>query len=320
MAVAAGRLPHSLILAGAAGSGKYTLALMLTMAVECERQPRNLWSNGQSLAAFCGHCRNCTRIAQAANLEEVVAAAVLAREELRETDKKETRVLVQPHPDVLILPPDPPQLLIKLGQVRTLIQRSQYLPSEAPKKIFILTSASLMKEAANSLLKVLEEPPPSVHILLLAENPSELLPTIRSRCALVRLGALPVEEMEMLVSARRPELSLTDRELVARLAQGAAGQALSFDLPAYRAARADAFLLHTIVAHCRASSARSPAKSRRARIAGSCHGPHANLSTAPSTCQSSGSMAPTRSKCRAFDTAATSSPSSATRRSRAFGA
>ena len=222
MAIAAGRLPHSLILAGVAGSGKYTLALMLAMAVECERQPRNLWSNGQSLATFCGHCRNCTRIVQAANLEEAVAAAVLAREDLRETDKKETRVLVQPHPDVLILPPDPPQLLIKLGQIRTLIQRSQYLPSEAPKKIFILTSSALMKEAANSLLKVLEEPPPSVHILLLAENPSELLPTIRSRCALVRLGALPMGEMEMLVSARRPELSLQDRELVARLSQGGA--------------------------------------------------------------------------------------------------
>ncbi len=243
MAVAAGRLPHSMILAGATGAGKYTLALMLAMAVECERQPRDLWSNGQSLAAFCGHCRNCTRIVQAADLEEAVTAAVAAREELRETDKKDTRVLVQPHPDVLILPPDPPQLLIKLGQVRTLIQRSQYLPSEAPKKIFILTSSSLMKEAANSLLKVLEEPPPSVHILLLAENPSELLPTIRSRCALVRLGALPVSEMEMLVSSRRPELPSTQRELVARLSQGAVGQALSFDLPAYTAARADAMFL-----------------------------------------------------------------------------
>ena len=216
---------------------------MLTMAVECERQPRDLWSNGQSLAAFCGHCRNCTRIAQAAELEEAVAAAVAAREELRETDKKDTRILVQPHPDVLILPPDPPQLLIKLGQVRTLIQRSHYLPSEAPKKIFILTASSLMKEAANSLLKVLEEPPPTVHIILLAENPSELLPTIRSRCATVRLGALPLEEMEMLVGSRRPELPPAQRGLVARLAQGAAGRALSLDLPGFMAARADALLL-----------------------------------------------------------------------------
>jgi DNA polymerase-3 subunit delta' len=242
-AIASGRLPHSLILSGPSGAGKYTLALMLAMAVECERQPRDLWSNGQSLASFCGVCSNCTRIASAANLEEAVEAAVTAREDLRETDKKETRVLVQPHPDVLIIPPDPPQLLIKLGQVRTLIQRSHYLPSEAQRKIFILTAASFMKEAANSLLKVLEEPPETVHIIILAENPGELLPTIRSRCATVRLGALPVDEIDLLLSDRRPEIPPQQRGLVARLAQGAAGKALGFDLAAYTAARADALIL-----------------------------------------------------------------------------
>jgi DNA polymerase-3 subunit delta' len=242
-AIAAGKLPHSIILAGPAGAGKYTLALMLAMAVECERQPRDLWSNGQSLASFCGVCHNCTRIASAANLEDEVDKAVAAREELRETDKKETRVLVQPHPDVLIIPPDPPQLLIKLGQIRTIIQRAHYLPSEAPKKIFILTAASFMKEAANSLLKILEEPPATVHIIILAENPGELLPTIRSRCATVRLGALPVDEIEMLLADRRPDIAPKQRTLIARLAQGAAGKALGFDLEAYAAARADAMLL-----------------------------------------------------------------------------
>jgi DNA polymerase III subunit delta' len=241
-AIAAGRLPHSIILSGTAGAGKYTLALMLTMTVECLLQPRDLWSNGQSLAGFCGHCHNCVRIASAANLEEQVAAAVLAREELRETDKKETRVLIQPHPDVLILPPDPPQLLIKLGQIRTLIQRAHYLPSEAPRKIFILTAANMMKEAANSLLKILEEPPETVHIFILAENPGELLPTIRSRCANIRLGALPVDEIEGMLSNRRPEIPLQQRALIAHLSQGAAGRALAFDLEAYTAARADALI------------------------------------------------------------------------------
>jgi DNA polymerase-3 subunit delta' len=241
-AIAAGRLPHSLILSGPSGAGKYTLALLLAMAVECQRQPRELSSSGQHLASFCGECSNCTRIASAANLEEQVAAAVLAREDLRETDKKETRVLIQPHPDVLILPPDPPQLLIKLGQVRTLIQRAHYLPSEAPRKIFLLTSASMMKEAANSLLKVLEEPPDTVLILILAENPGELLPTIRSRCATVRLGALPVEEIEALLATRRPGVPAKQRTLIARLAQGAAGRALAFDLDSYTAARADALI------------------------------------------------------------------------------
>ena len=246
-AIAAGRLPHSLILSGPTGAGKYTLALMLAMAVECQRQPRELSSprsqlNAQSLAGFCGECSNCTRIAGAADLEDQVAAAVLAREDLRETDKKETRVLIQPHPDLLILPPDPPQLLIKLGQVRTLIQRAHYLPSEAPRRIFILTSASMMKEAANSLLKVLEEPPDTVLILILAENPGELLPTIRSRCATVRLGALPVEEIESLLAARRPDVPASQRTLIARLAQGAAGRAIAFDLETYTAARADALI------------------------------------------------------------------------------
>ena len=242
-AIAAGRLPHSLILAGPAGAGKYTLALMLAMAVECERQPRDLWSNGQSLASFCGVCRNCTRIASASNLEEQVDQAVAAREDLREADKKDTRVLIQPHPDVLIIPPDPPQLLIKLGQVRTVIQRSHSLPGEAPRKIFIFTAANFMKEAANSLLKVLEEPPDTVHLIILAENPGELLPTIRSRCAIVRLGALPVEEIEMLLADRRSDVPPKQRTLIARLAQGAAGKALGFDLAAYTAARADALLL-----------------------------------------------------------------------------
>ena len=241
-AISAGRLPHALIVAGPAGAGKYTLALMLAMAIECERQPRALWSNGQALAGFCGHCSNCTRIAQAANLEEQVAAAVAAREELRETDKKETRVLVQPHPDVLILPPDPPQLLIKLGQVRTLIERAHYLPAEAPRRVFIVTSGAMMKEAANSLLKILEEPPETVHIFLLAENPGELLPTIRSRAALVRLGALPTEEIESLLAHRRHDVTVKQRALIARLAQGAAGRALGFDLAAYEAARADALI------------------------------------------------------------------------------
>lgn len=242
-AVAAGRLPHSLVIAGARGSGKYTLALMLTMTLECEVQPRDHASDGRELAGFCGRCRNCTRIAESADLETRVEEAVAAREEMRETDKKDTRVLVQTHPDVLVVPPDPPQLMIKLGQIRTVIQRAQYLPTEAPAKAFIITASSFMKEAANSLLKLLEEPPAYVHLILLTDNPGELLPTIRSRCAFARLGALPPEEIAELLATRRPEWSRTDRELIGRLSEGAAGRALAFNLQEYTTARADAFTL-----------------------------------------------------------------------------
>ena len=57
------------------------------------------------------------------------------------------------------------------------------MPAEAKRRVYLFPSAAFMKEAANSLLKVLEEPPSYAHIILMAEHPGELLPTIRSRCA-----------------------------------------------------------------------------------------------------------------------------------------
>jgi DNA polymerase-3 subunit delta' len=124
-----------------------------------------------------------------------------------------------------------------------MIGRAQYLPTEAPAKVFVITSAAFMKEAANSLLKLLEEPPDYVHIVLLAENLGELLPTIRSRCAVAHLGALPVEEIAALLAKRRPEMSKSERELTARLAEGAAGRAMGFNLAEYAAGRADALTI-----------------------------------------------------------------------------
>jgi DNA polymerase-3 subunit delta' len=237
--VRAGRFPHSLILAGPRGAGKYTLALMLAQAVNCLNPVET-----DGLPDFCGHCTNCTCIAGSANLEERVAEAVAAREDLRETDKRETRILVQTHPDVLVIPPDPPQLLIKLGQVRQAIHAAYYRPPvEARRAFTIFTSSAFMKEAANSLLKVLEEPPDYTSLVLLTENPQELLPTIRSRAVVHRLGALPPAELESLLAARRPELKPKDRALAARLAEGAVGRALTIDLAAYLLSRQDALIV-----------------------------------------------------------------------------
>jgi DNA polymerase-3 subunit delta' len=237
--IRAGRFPHSLILAGPRGSGKYTLALMLAKAVNC-LQP----TESAALPDFCGTCSNCTRIAAAANLEDLVAEAVAARDDLRDTDKRETRILIQTHPDLLIVPPDPPQLLIKLGQVRQVIHVAYYRPPVESRRTFtIFTSSAFMKEAANSLLKVLEEPPPHTSLILLTENPQELLPTIRSRAVLHRLGALPSTDLEALLALRRPELKPADRALAARLAEGAVGRALNIDLGVYLLSRQDALIL-----------------------------------------------------------------------------
>ena len=237
--IRAGRFPHSLILAGPRGAGKYTLALMLAQAVNC-LQP----TETDSLPDFCGVCRNCARIALSANLEALVDEAVEARDGLRETDKRETRILIQTHPDVLIVPPDPPQLLIKMGQVRQVIHVAYYRPPAESKRSFsIFTSSAFMKEAANSLLKVLEEPPEHTSLILLTENPQEMLPTIRSRAVIHCLGAIPAADLESLLAARRPQLKPADRALAARLAEGAVGRALTIDLGVYLASRQDALIL-----------------------------------------------------------------------------
>lgn len=230
--------PHAMILAGAAGSGKYTLALMLAQTMNCLERPIS-----DGLPDFCGRCSNCTRIAQAADLDTRFAEAVEARENLRETDKKETRIFVQTHPDVLIIPPDPPQMTIKVDQVRRVIGTIYYRPAEARERVYIFTDSSFMKEAANSLLKVLEEPPQFATIFLLTENAGELLPTIRSRSMTFTLGALPAAEIEQYLAQHRPDWSAQQRALVARLSEGAVGRARNFDVAAYTAARQNALVI-----------------------------------------------------------------------------
>jgi DNA polymerase-3 subunit delta' len=165
------------------------------------------------------------------------------REGLRETDMKETRILIQTHPEVMVVPPDPPQMLIKLGQVRKVIENIYFKPAEARRKVYIFTEAAFMKEAANSLLKVLEEPPEYGTIFILAENAGALLPTIRSRCVTLTLSALRPEQIESYLAQHRPEWNVRQRQLVARLSGGGIGRARSFDLPAYQAARKDALVI-----------------------------------------------------------------------------
>jgi DNA polymerase-3 subunit delta' len=236
--MARNHFPHAVVLAGGQGSGKYTLALMLARAMNCKNPPKS-----DGLPDFCGECANCTRIALAGDLDARFAEAVETRENLRETDKKETRILVQTHPDVLVIPPDPPQMMIKVDQVRRVIETIYYRPAEGKEKIYIFTDSAFMKEAANSLLKVLEEPPEFATIFLLTENPGELLPTIRSRSMVFTLGALPTDEIEKDLAKHHPEWKAAQRALVARLCEGAVGRARGFDLAAYEAARGHALVI-----------------------------------------------------------------------------
>jgi DNA polymerase III subunit delta' len=230
--IARGRFPHAVVLAGCRGSGKYTLALMLAQALNCLTPTET-----DGLPDFCGTCANCTRIAQSGDLSALFAEAIEARDGLRETDKKETRIFVQTHPDVLVIPPDPPQMMIKVDQVRRVIESIYYRPTEGRERVYIFTDSAFMKEAANSLLKVLEEPPEFATIFLLTENAGELLATIRSRAMIFTLGALTTEEIERDLAHSHPEWKAAQRALVARLSEGAVGCARGFDLAAYIVAR-----------------------------------------------------------------------------------
>jgi len=231
------RFPHAMIVAGPEGSGKYTLTQMIAKAMNCQNPPLT----GE--ADFCGHCDHCREIAQADDLDARFAEAVETRDGLRETDKKETRILIQTFPDVLIIPPDPPQMMIKVDQVRHVIGQIYKRPRKGDHAVYIFTDSAFMKEAANSLLKILEEPPEFATLFLLTTNPGELLPTIRSRCVTVQLAPLSPEELEQWLAKRRPEWTATTRGLVARLCGGACGKAAGFDLERYSAARKDALTL-----------------------------------------------------------------------------
>lgn len=230
--------PHAVILSGPQGSGKFTLAQMVAKAMNCLQKPLT-----GGLPDFCGQCANCVRIAESDALEERFAEAVDARENMRDADKRETRIFVQTHPDVLVIPPDPPQMLVKVDQVRHVIAEIYYRPAEGGRRVSIFSDADFMKEAANSLLKILEEPPSFATIFLLTDNPAALLPTIRSRCMHLHLAPLPVAEVEHYLAKTRPEWKDSERALVARVCGGGLGRARSFDLRGYLSARQDALAL-----------------------------------------------------------------------------
>lgn len=99
--------------------------------------------------------------------------------------------------------------------------------SEGGWRIVIVDSADEMnRNAANALLKVLEEPPDQALLLLVSHNPGRLLPTIRSRCRKLNLGALNQQEMDPLLASYAPDLSSDDKSKLVELSDGSIGRAV----------------------------------------------------------------------------------------------
>lgn len=221
------RVPSAMLFLGPRGVGKYTLARMFAQAANCERMQDD----------FCGECDTCRRISLLAEPGPLVEQGLAERGESADSAMVERMpLLLQTHPDVWAILPDPMRLktpvvrpVIHMGQLRA-IQRAAYFRPQGRRRVFILDGAETMRwDLANIFLKILEEPPDTSTLILLAPSPYQLLPTIVSRCLQFFFAPVPHSEMEKILR-ERSDLSPAQRERAAELAEGSPGAALAMDI------------------------------------------------------------------------------------------
>jgi DNA polymerase-3 subunit delta' len=160
---------------------------------------------------------------------------VIEQREKWPADKRaEDPLVFASHPDFLTFAPEGPLRQISIQQIRLLKERAQFRPLRGERRVFLVDRLDRANEqAANSLLKLLEEPPEYLIVIATAENVYDLLPTIRSRSVVFLLTRLSDSEMSEFVEAK----SLKDAELRWRLAEGCPGSAATLDLAKYQERR-----------------------------------------------------------------------------------
>ena len=237
--VAQRRLPQTLLFSGPRGVGKATAARLLAAAANCSRGPT---------ANPCGACSNCRRMLEVDLSSEPMRQFFADRLKLSAAKRLENPLIVSTHPDLLVFPPDGPLRMITMEQARRLREAARFGPSEGRWRFFVVDQADRAnEEAANALLKTLEEPSPALTIILTAENPFDLLTTIRSRAIPFPFGPLSRTEMVEFF-ATRPEIDASEHEQLASWARGSPGRAVSLDREAYKRRReAMLVLLETAV-------------------------------------------------------------------------
>ena len=198
------RFPHGLIFSGPDGVGKHTCALMVAKALNCQ--------NAQ-LGEFCDDCPACRKMDSGT------------------------------HPDVITVSLEEEASQIKIAQVRQLLNTLDFQPLEGRNKVFIIDPADLLNaEAANALLKGLEEPPENSFFILITVNVHELLMTVRSRCQVYNFTPLTLDEIR--------QHGVAD-ELTVRWSQGSIGRARSLDLAELKSERAVVLDFLETVAHAK---------------------------------------------------------------------
>src|SRR5689334_10573046 len=206
--IAQDRLAQTLLFSGPEGVGKATLARRL----------------GERLLPHPGLIEQ-DDLSLPQNVE-----LVSSREKMPPEKRNEDPLHFASHPDFVTFAPDGPLRVISIQQTRMLKERAQYLPHQGRRRIFLIDHVDRANDqAANSLLKTLEEPPEHLIVIMTAENAYDLLPTIRSRSVPFQFAPLSPDEMRGFVQARG--LDRGDRRIA--LAAGSPGVAASLDLEQY---------------------------------------------------------------------------------------
>ncbi|GIV96627.1 MAG: DNA polymerase III subunit delta' [Herpetosiphonaceae bacterium] len=194
--IAAGRPAHAYLMSGPPGVGKTTLALRLAQALNCDT----------GAASPCGSCRTCRRI-ERGNHPDVRRAGL----DTQAAGKKAEEAARQK--------------ALSIDTIRAFQGDIALRPYEGRRRVFILHDAeTLSDQAANALLKTLEEPPPFATLVLVAQGGGELLPTVVSRCQVLKLRPLPRATVAAALQERY-NLSSEDAAVLAAWSGGRIGWA-----------------------------------------------------------------------------------------------
>jgi DNA polymerase-3 subunit delta' len=218
------RLPGALLFTGEEGIGKKRFALEVARALNC-RSPKD--------EEACGICPSCKRI-EKLNYPQ------------REDADEWSQIIWTDHPDVGLVVA--PKRVLRVEQMRQIEKEANYRPFEGKARVFLIDEADKLNDAsANALLKVLEEPPGTSYLILITARPAMLLPTILSRCQMIRFSPLAPDEIETYLTKNNLVDTKTAR-LRARAAGGSIGRALSGDLVTFTSQRkAMLKVLHALV-------------------------------------------------------------------------